>query len=204
VLVVPYRDPVLTAKMLSTIDNLSDGRLVVGIGAGWARGEFAALGRAESFERRGEVVDESLKIMLRCWQGGEFRWEGERFTFGRMTFEPTPAQRPHPPIWVGGQSKAALRRAARIGDAWHPTNISPDEVATLGAQLDELAGRAVPRTIRLRIDESDLDGAPQLLARYEQAGCVEAAVQISQPQYSLDSQLSAMRRLGETVGLSRP
>ncbi len=202
VLVVPYRDAVLTAKMLATIDNLSDGRLTLGVGTGWSKAEFAALGQLDSFEARGAVTDESLDVMVRCWQGGEFDWAGTAFQFRAMTFEPTTVQTPHPPIWVGGQSGPALRRAARIGDAWHPTNIPAAEVARLGTTLDALAGRSVPRTIRLGVHADDLDSVADVLAEYEAAGCVEAAVQMRHDRYDYDLHLELMQRLAQRLQLS--
>ena len=175
VMVVPYRDPVLTAKMVATIDQLSDGRLDLGVGTGWSRSEYHALGRASLFEARGPVTDESLELMLRCWEGGELGWETDHFAFRRIEFAPVSSQRPRPPIWVGGQTGRALRRAARFADVWHPTNIPPAELKERGERLDEMAGRAVPRSIRRIVTESELDGIAELLAAYEEAGCIEAA-----------------------------
>src|SRR5690606_5464730 len=76
VLVVPYRDPVLTAKMVATVDQLSNGRVILGIGSGWSKGEYAALGRLDQFDTRGAVTDEALDIMVECWKGGEVTWQG--------------------------------------------------------------------------------------------------------------------------------
>ncbi len=152
VMAVPYRDPVLAAKMLATIDQLSGGRLLVGLGTGWAYREFEALGKGPVFERRGAATDEAIDVMLRCWQGGTFGYEGEFTTFKEIEFAPTPVQQPHPPLWVGGQTGRALRRAARCADVWHPTRIPPSEVQELGDRLDELAGRKVTRSIRLALD----------------------------------------------------
>jgi probable F420-dependent oxidoreductase len=202
VLVVPYRDPVLTAKMLATIDNLSDGRLTLGVGTGWSKAEFAALGQLDNFDPRGVVTDESIDVMLRCWQGGEFDWAGTAFQFRNMTFEPQPVQSPHPPIWIGGQSGPALRRAARIGDAWHPTNIPAAEVARLGTTLDQLAGRSVPRTIRLNVDADKFDSVADALAEYEAAGCVEAALQVRHDRYDYDLHVELMQQLAKTLQLS--
>jgi len=194
VLVLPYRDPVLTAKMVSTIDNLSDGRVILGVGAGWSKVEYAALGRFGFFDARGSVTDETIEVMRRCWEGGEFDWNGTHFTFRNMTFGPVPVQ-DRLPIWVGGQSGPALRRAARYGDAWHPTGISADEMTTLGAKLDELAGRAVPRTLRINLTGEDVDRAADFFAPYEAAGCQEVAIAFRQEPYTYDVQLELLRKL---------
>lgn len=200
VLVVPYRDPVLTAKMVSTIDQLSDGRVTLGIGSGWAKAEYGALGQLRHFDSRGAVTDETLDLMLHCWNAdGEFDWKGDKFEVRQIKFGPTTVQRPRVPIWVGGQSKPALRRAARIGDAWHPTNIPASEVAALGAELDELAGRAVQRTIRTGISLDDIDRIDEILAEYESAGCTEAALQIRDDDYSLEQQRRQLERLAKRL-----
>jgi len=119
VLILPHRNPVLAAKMIATIDVLSQGRVTLGIGVGWLREEFEALGAAD-FDRRGAVSDEYLAIYKKLWGPGPVEHKGEFYSFGPLRCEPMPVQRPHPPIWVGGHSKVALRRTARFADGWHP------------------------------------------------------------------------------------
>ncbi len=119
VLVVPYRPAVLAAKMLATIDVLSGGRLVVGIGAGWLEAEFDAVATTP-FAARGAVTDEYIRAFRALWTAEEPHFESDWVKFGRILFEPKPMQKPHPPIWVGGESGPSLRRAARLGDAWYP------------------------------------------------------------------------------------
>jgi probable F420-dependent oxidoreductase len=179
VLVVPYRHPVLAAKQLATLDGLSDGRLIVGIGTGWSRSEFDALGQGHLFEARGRYTDEALQVMLRCWEGGEFGWQGEWINFRRMQAEPRPVQRPHPPLWIGGNAGAALRRAARWADAWHPTRLTPEEVARTGGELDAQAGRAIPRMPRIRVPvERTIHDLADELHRYEEAGAEEVVMEL--------------------------
>jgi probable F420-dependent oxidoreductase len=119
VTILPYRNPVLTAKMLATIDVLSAGRLTVGVGVGWLEEEFLAL-RAPDFSRRGAVADEYLRIFRLLWTQSPASFAGEFYQFEGVRCEPFPVQRPGPSIWVGGHSLAALRRCARYGDGWHP------------------------------------------------------------------------------------
>jgi probable F420-dependent oxidoreductase len=119
VMVVPYRPAVLAAKMLATLDQLSGGRLTIGIGAGWLEAEFAAVATTP-FAARGAVTDEYLRAFRTLWTEPAPRFAGDWVGFDGVLFEPKPAQRPHPPIWVGGESGPALRRAARLGDAWYP------------------------------------------------------------------------------------
>ena len=119
VMVVPHRPAVLAAKMLSTIDVLSGGRLVVGIGTGWLQAEFDAV-VGPPFAARGRVTDEYLSALRNSWTQESPRFDGRWVKYDKIFFEPKPVQKPHPPIWVGGESGLSLRRAARFGDAWYP------------------------------------------------------------------------------------
>ena len=119
VLVVPHRPAVLAAKMLSTIDVLSEGRLVIGIGAGWLKAEFDAV-VTTPFAERGAVTDEYLEAFRALWTQEHAHFDGRYTKFADLIFLPRPVQQPHPPIWVGGESGPSLRRAARFGDAWYP------------------------------------------------------------------------------------
>ena len=119
VMVVPYRPAVLAAKMLATIDALSGGRLTVGIGAGWLEAEFDAVA-VTPFAARGAVTDEYIRAFRTLWTEEAPRFDGNWVKFDEVLFEPKPVQKPYPPIWVGGESGPALRRAARLGDAWYP------------------------------------------------------------------------------------
>jgi probable F420-dependent oxidoreductase len=140
VMVVPHRNPVFTAKSLATIDVLSRGRVTVGVGVGWLREEFAAL-QAPEFERRGAVTDEYLRIFKTLWTESPASFSGEFYAFEPLWCLPQPVQKPHPPIWVGGHSRAALRRTARYGDGWHPVGANPAaplRPAELQIKLEEL------------------------------------------------------------------
>ena len=124
VMVVPHRPAVLTAKILSTIDVLSGGRLTLGIGAGWMREEFEAID-APDFDARGTVTDEYVRAFVELWTKDAPKFDGKHVRFSNIGLDPKPVQKPHPPIWVGGESGPALRRAARIGDAWYPIGTNP-------------------------------------------------------------------------------
>jgi probable F420-dependent oxidoreductase len=140
VMVLPHRNPVFTAKVLATIDVLSKGRVTVGVGVGWMREEFEALQTAP-FERRGAVSDEYIEIFKKLWTQDPAEHEGEFYRFKAVHSEPKPVQKPHPPIWIGGHSRPALRRVARHGDGWHPVGAIaavPLTPAELAASLDEL------------------------------------------------------------------
>ena len=124
VLILPHRNPVVAAKTLATMDVLSKGRLIVGVGVGWLREEFEALG-LPPFSERGAVGNEYLRAFKELWTRENPRFEGKYCGFSGIKFEPKPVQKPHPPIWVGGESGPALRRAATLGDAWHPIGSNP-------------------------------------------------------------------------------
>jgi probable F420-dependent oxidoreductase len=122
VLVVPHRPAVLTAKILATIDVLANGRLIIGAGAGWMKEEFDLLGAP--FEDRGSVTDDSLAAFRELWTNDAPSYAGKHVSFSDVLFYPKPLQKPYPPIWIGGESPAALRRAIKFGDAWYPGNNS--------------------------------------------------------------------------------
>ena len=124
VLVVPHRPAVLTAKMLSTIDVLSNGRVSVGVGAGWMREEFEALG-APPHAERGKVTNEYIRAFKELWTEDSPSMQGDYVNFSDVIFEPKPVQKPHPPIFVGGESGRALRRTVELGDAWYPLGANP-------------------------------------------------------------------------------
>ena len=140
VMILPHRNPLVTAKVLATIDVLSNGRLTVGVGVGWMREEFEALGAAD-YDKRGRVSDEYLEILRKCWTQDPVAHDGEFYAFDALHCLPHPVQRPHPPIWIGGHSPPSLRRVARFGDGWHPvgaTAASPLPPTEFQALLDEL------------------------------------------------------------------
>ena len=141
VMVVPHRPAVLTAKMLATIDVLSGGRLTLGIGAGWMKEEFEAI-QAPDFAERGKVTDEYIKAFIELWSNPKPKFAGKHVRFDNILLEPKPVQKPHPPIWVGGESGPALRRTAQLGDAWYPIGTNPanplDSLARFKAQVARL------------------------------------------------------------------
>ena len=124
VMVVPYRDPIFTAKILSTIDNLSQGRLIIGAGVGWMEEEFEILNRPP-FKERGAITDEYLNIFKELWTNDSPSFQGKYANFPEINFSPKPLQKPHPPIWIGGESPKALKRAAKLGDGWYPIGRNP-------------------------------------------------------------------------------
>ena len=153
VMVLPHRSPVLAAKILSTIDVLSRGRLIVGVGVGWMREEFDAIG-APSYAERGAVGNEYLRAFKELWTSDNPSFEGKYCSFSNIAFAPKPVQQPHPPLWIGGESPPALRRAAQLGDAWYPICSNPRFPVGTFAQLGDYMGR-----VRANAEAADRDTA---------------------------------------------
>jgi probable F420-dependent oxidoreductase len=147
VMILPHRNPVVTAKFLATVDVLSQGRVTVGVGVGWLREEFEAL-QAPDFDRRGAASNEYIEIFKTLWTQDPATFAGEFYQFKAIRCLPHPVQKPHPPIWIGGHSRAALRRVARYGDGWHPVGANPavplwpQELQASLAQLKQLTEAA--------------------------------------------------------------
>jgi probable F420-dependent oxidoreductase len=124
VLVVPYRNPLLAAKMLATVDRLARGRVILGAGVGWLREEFEALA-APPFEARGAVTDEYLRLMRAAWTTDPVEFDGRHYAVHGAHVMPKPVQAGGIPVWIGGHTDAAIRRAGTLGDAWHPIGLRP-------------------------------------------------------------------------------
>ena len=131
VMVVPYRPPIQMAKLLSTLDVVSNGRLIAGVGAGWMRGEFRTLGI--DITKRGDLTDEYLRAMRALWTQERPEFEGATVKFGNIAFEPKCVQKPHVPLWIGGSGPRPIRRLIELGDGWSPM------VGTIETLTKELA-----------------------------------------------------------------
>ncbi|MFN8525975.1 MAG: TIGR03619 family F420-dependent LLM class oxidoreductase [Chloroflexota bacterium] len=191
VLVLPYRHGVLTAKMLASLDDLSNGRIILGVGAGWNAAESAILGLP--FEKRGPMTDEWIRVMQELWNKPQPSFQGEFTQFDDIVFEPRPVQRNGPPIWVGGHSKAALRRTAEFGDAWHPINRTPAELREGFAAITGLCerfNRQQPPMLAPRVDACLIldgkSGPPPAHAGHLMQGTADQMVQ----------QIEELRQLG--------
>ena len=161
VVILPYRHPLLTARLGANVDRLSGGRFILGVGVGWARQEFEALG--VPFERRGAISNDYLAAIKTAWTTDPASYTGPHVSFRDVRTGPRPVRSPHPPIWVGGASDAAMRRAVRFGDAWHPIRVRIPWLRDTGLpalrQIAEKAGRPLPALcprIRLRITDAKL------------------------------------------------
>jgi probable F420-dependent oxidoreductase len=172
VLIMPYRNPIATAKALATLDRMSGGRVTIGVGAGWNEAESAALG--VTFGERGARTNEYLRLWQACWAPGKVSFAGKFFAFADMHVNPKPVQQPHPPIWVGGTSDAALRRAARFAAVWQPTPLPISQLVERQAALRkacEEAGRApIPTRMSFRVEFSTITGNAPPAGKERSAG----------------------------------
>ena len=174
ILVITMRNPVITAKELATLDVLSNGRLILGAGAGWLREEFAALNTP--FEKHGPRMAEYLQVILRCWTKDDPSFEGRFYHLPNVGFSPKPLQRPRPPVWLGGWADGALRRVARYGDAWHaggPPQMLGDLYAKVKAYAKEYGRDPDSITLSVRgdgIDRGDPDEVIDRLRAYQSIG----------------------------------
>ena len=175
--VVPYRNPILTAKQVATLDALSGGRVVLAVGVGWLREEFTALD--VPFAGRGARTDDYLAVCRALWAGDTATYDGPCYRLPPVRTGPRPAQRPHPPIWVAGNSRAALSRAARYGDGWHGIDLDPAELGGHVARLHAACtaeGRD-PGSVRVTLRRSaPLDVLRRELDAYRAAGVEDLVV----------------------------
>lgn len=196
VLVLPYLNPLVLAKTLATLDVMSKGRLNVGVGVGALQAESDALG--SNYRTRGRYADESINIMRELWTSEDPEYDGEFYSFSGVKFSPKPAQKPGPPILVGGISRPALRRAATLGDGWHPIRQSMTELSDGIQEIRRMATEAgrdpsdIDVSVRAELDVTDSpsDGeesamigtVEQLRAaieQYEELGVSELVLSVS-------------------------
>lgn len=201
IVVVPYRNPIVQAKMLGTLDVLSQGRMILGTGTGHVRAESEVLG--VEFDARARMHDEYLRVIRTVLSAEEVSFEGEFFSFGPTRTLIRPVQQPHPPIWVGGHGHRAIRRAAELGDGWLPSMVEPDGLArgieALRAECDRI-GRATLPTLALSLPSrfrfagrdgrgSDKattpDAAIELLQRYASLGVEHVALGLAMPNLAV-------------------
>ena len=188
VIIVPYRNPLELAKATANVDQLSDGRFILGVGIGWAQEEFHVLNAA--YKSRGAVTNEYLAAVKLLWTQDMASYNGKFISFDDVHTAPRPIQTPHPPIWVGGPSDAAMRRTVRYGNAWHPIRIQMDWFKNTGIprlkEISDEEAKSVPELcprIRLRLTDSPVTGSDRVvgegdidqvhrdLAELENLGC---------------------------------
>ena len=192
VLVAPMRNALVMAKELATIDDLSDGRLIAGVGIGWNRTEFESLGEGERFGHRGAWLEETIALWRHLWAGGEGPYVGRFDSFTEGFFSPLPPQGGELPIWIGATAERALLRAGRIADGYHSTRTDPETMRArvrVVAEAAELAGRPMPTvSARLSVDFTGAREGPALLTGTpeEMAAAVRAYREAGTDHLALD------------------
>jgi probable F420-dependent oxidoreductase len=197
VLVIPMRNPVIHAKMLATLDVLSNGRLILGVGAGWMQEEFEILG--VPFERRGARTSDYIALYKALWTQDNPSHSGPFSQIENVGFAPKPLQKPHPPIWVGGHSAPALKRAGTLADGWHGIGLGPERVQADFERVQQHArhaGRdpdALTLSIRTRLPLNEPATAVALLQAYQAIGVAHVVVEVH------TADLSRSRAMMETL-----
>lgn len=202
VCVLPYRNPVLNAKATASLDVLSGGRLILGVGSGWLPEEAEALG--VPFDHRGLRTDEHIQVLKALWTEDEPRFQGRFYRVADLRCEPKPRQQPHPPIWVGGHEPPALKRAGSLGDGWHAYRLWPEELAPRWQEVRTAAkeagrdpsGLVLSLRTALRINDEAAEGQHalfgnadhirRLLRQYEELGVSHMVFDVSH-RYGLET-----------------
>jgi probable F420-dependent oxidoreductase len=185
VFILGHRHPIVMAKMLTSIDALSNGRLICGVGVGWWKEELEMLG--VPFHQRGRQADEILRAFKILWSEQNPTLDGEFFKFRELGFAPKPVQKPHPPIWVGGDSPGAFRRVVTLGDGWHATSKTPAQLREALVKLRAAADQAkrpfesIELSVRFGITDAMLAESKQavvdVLAEYKRIGLTHVVLE---------------------------
>jgi probable F420-dependent oxidoreductase len=192
------RHPFISARAVQTLDVLSGGRVEFGIGASWLEEEWRAVGL--DFDTRGRRVDEAIDVCKRLWTEPEVAYDGEFFRFDAVAFEPKPLQQPWPPILIGGESGAALRRAARVGDGWIGMGHTFESAARQIARLHELRGEYDRDVASFQICLGGPVTSSDDVRRWQELGVTRLVVS---PWRRSPEAIDGMRRFADLVGLER-
>lgn len=192
ILIVPYHNPVELAKMLSTLDWLSGGRLIASVGLGYMEWEFNLL--KAPFQERGAYMDECLEIMIELWTKEKPEYKGRWHQVDRIAFDPKPAQKPYPPLWIGGYTKPSLRRTAKYGNGWYPWSVARAQIPEM---LDYM--RAQPEWRQRKLKSFDL-----VMPLFEGKTDQKTHKEIEHPRIVMEKdaileQVAALKKLGATA-----
>jgi probable F420-dependent oxidoreductase len=220
IVVLPYRNPFVVAKSGATLDLLSEGRFTLAVGVGYLKREFAALG--VDFDERAQLFEEALEVIRAIWTTDDFSYEGRHFKASGITAHPRPVSKPHPPIWIGGNTVAARQRVTKFGDGWCPfpapavlaqtARTAAMDSETLAAGIDDLRRRfdaAGRDSAGIDVSFTNADGgspgkedfnADAYLGGLEKLAAVGVTwVQVGLPGDSLAHVLEAIERFGKSV-----
>ena len=199
VYILPLRQPLVTARAFTTLDILSEGRAILGIGVGWMKEEFDFVG--EDFKTRGARTDEIMEILHQLWTEKEIHHKGKYYDLGPLRFEPKPAQKPHPPIEVGGASEAALRRAAVLGDGWQAIgDVDTKSIAASVERIQKMRSEA-GRTGTFEVTTPSAFGATlDAVKRYQDVGVTRLSLgPVFQKGMTAQDVIDFVNRTGDEV-----
>lgn len=203
VLVLPHRNAVVTAKTVATLDVLSRGRVILGVGVGWMEEEFKAVNA--SFADRGPLSDEAVAVMKELWTSEHPTFSGKFHRFPEVACEPRPVQKPHPPIWLGGHTGPALRRIVEYGDGWAAVVFSPQEFAERLDKLKEKAAKAVRDLSKVTLCVSPRGKRPEAILedipRYQELGATYLYLAFFNFARSYEEMADMMERFARDVKL---
>jgi probable F420-dependent oxidoreductase len=203
VLILPLRPPLVVAKAVGTLDHLTGGRMLLGVGAGWLKEEFDLLG--QPFQNRGRRMREEIRILKACWGSDPVGFQGEFYRLAQFGMDPKPPQGARLPVLGGGEGDAALRRVADVCDGWHPLGLTPDQVAE---RLDRLrgfiaaAGRSIADLLLIVRPGRGVPVTPDLAGRYEALGVRMLVADVDYRTVTLPEALANISRLANTLRLS--
>jgi len=192
---VPEHNPLLLAKEIATLDHLSGGRFLFGIGAGWLQEETEIMGG--DFAHRWSQTREAILVMKELWTKDEAEYHGKFYNFPAVRSFPKPAQTPHPPIYLGGSASNVFKRVVAWGDGWMPTRATPEDIKNGRATLDKLSEAAGRDSRSIEIIVYGEAGDRELLKRYEEAGANRAIVRLSTTEG--DVALTELERMAELL-----
>jgi probable F420-dependent oxidoreductase len=203
VLILPLRPPLMVAKTVATLDHLSGGRVLLGVGAGWLKEEFDLLG--QPFEDRGRRMREAIRVLKACWGDDPVHFDGTYYRLPPFGMSPKPAQGPGLPVLGGGESAVALRRVAEVCDGWHPLNLTPDQVAERLPHLREhvaRAGRSMSELFLTARPGLRVALTRDLALRYEALGVQLLVADLDYRSLTLPQALVQVRQLAKDLRLS--
>jgi probable F420-dependent oxidoreductase len=192
---VPERNPLLLAKEIATLDHLSGGRFLFGIGAGWLREETEIMGG--DFAHRWSQTREAVLVMKALWTKEEAEYHGQFYNFPPVRSFPKPVQTPHPPIYLGGSAGNVFKRVVAWGDGWMPTRATPEDIKRGRSTLDKLCEAAGRDSRSIEIMVYGEAGEPEMLKRFEAAGATRAIVRLSTTKG--DAALTELERMAEQL-----
>ncbi len=195
VLVLPYHHPIRLAKALATLDQVSGGRVVAGLGVGWLAPEFKALG--VPMNERGAIMDEGLAVMKALWTQEYTTFKGRYVQIEDAAFEPKPVQKPHIPIWIGGGVRRSYQRAAALGDGWHPLSRPRAQLEAETAEVKRLLGQHGKRIEDFTFSyTADFGGRDELIKAYAYRSGASEPIVLSERTAEAAKPIDALRRLG--------